>query len=176
MQTDTAQTMQQTQAPAPERPAKPCSASATETTRILQYRDINGENRLFGGKLMEWIDEAATITAMRHCECHVTTACVDTLVFKKGAYLNDLVVVAARVTYVGTTSMEVRVDSYVEDSATGLRHMINHAYLTVVCVDEDGKPKQIPYDLKIEGEEEQIEYEGAMRRREMRRERREEGY
>ena len=43
------------------------SDSITEITKLIQYRDINGQNRLFGGRLMEWIDEAAGVAAMRHC-------------------------------------------------------------------------------------------------------------
>ena len=46
---------------------KKVADSMTETTKLLQYKDINGQNRLFGGRLMEWIDEIAALTAMRHC-------------------------------------------------------------------------------------------------------------
>jgi len=141
------------------RPMKRRADSAAETTRILWYFDINGQNRLFGGQLMLWIDEAASITATRHCGCNVTTACVDSLEFKKGAYLNDFIVIASHLTYVGNSSMEVRVDSYVEDRKTGMRSMINHAYLTMVCVDENDRPQTVPFGLIVESEEEKMEYE-----------------
>ena len=150
--------------------------SVTEVTKLLQYKDINGENRLFGGRLMEWIDEAAGIAAMRHCGGSITTAAVDQLLFKKGAYLNDMIVLIAKVTYVGRTSMEVRVDTYTEDKATGMRIMINHAYLMEVCVDSNGKPKPIPYGLEIRTESEKAEWEGAIRRQEIRKQRKYEGF
>ena len=54
---------------------------------------------------MEWIDETAGIAARRHCGGDVTTACVDQLTFKHPAFLNDVVVIVAAVTYVGHTSM-----------------------------------------------------------------------
>ena len=78
-----------------ERPKKKVSDSLTEMTRLLQYKDINGYDRLFGGRLMEWIDEAAGIAAGRHCGGYITTACVDTLQFKHAAYLHDLIVILA---------------------------------------------------------------------------------
>ncbi len=51
---------------------KKVEESLTETTKLLQYKYINGQNRLFGGQLMAWIDEVAALTAMRHCGGLVT--------------------------------------------------------------------------------------------------------
>ncbi len=93
---------------------KRVSDSATENAKIVQSKDINGQNRLFGGRLMEWIDETAALAAMRHCGGQVTTCAVDQLVFEHGALLNQVVVLKSRVTYVGNTSIEVRVDTFVE--------------------------------------------------------------
>ena len=74
--------------------------SRTEQFRLLKYEDINGANRLFGGKLMAWIDEVAGVTARRHCEAQVTTACIDNLQFKEPAFLGDMVVIIGRMTYI----------------------------------------------------------------------------
>lgn len=158
------------------RKSKHVEDSFVEQMHLLQYKDINGENRLFGGRLLEWIDEAAGLCAMRHCGGNITTASIDSLHFRKAAYLNDIVVVRAKITYVGHTSMEVRVDVYVEEKATGLRRLINHAYLTEVHVDEDGHPLPVPYGLIREKEMEILEWEGAKKRIEVRRKRRLEGY
>jgi acyl-CoA hydrolase len=155
---------------------KSVSDSITEWTRCLQYSDINGANRLFGGKLMAWMDEAAAITAQRHCGNYVTTACVDNLQFKSGAYLADIVVIIAKITYVGNTSMEIRVDVYVEDVTNGERRQINRAYFTEVCVDKEGNPTQIQYGLEINSESEKAEWESALKRRELRKHRRAEGF
>ena len=159
-----------------ERKTKKVSDSLTEVTKLLQYKDINGYDRLFGGRLMEWIDEAAGIAALRHCGGEITTACVDTLQFKHAAYLHDLVVIIAKVTYVGRTSMEVRVDSYVEDCKTGMRYLINHAYLTEVHVDSSGKPLPIEYGLELTNEVERAEWEGARKRIAVRKTRQAEGF
>ena len=149
--------------------------SHTETTHLLRHEDINGTGRLFGGRLMEWIDDAAGIAAKRHCGASITTACVDTLEFRKPAFLDDVVAIVARVTYVGRSSLEVRVDSYVEEVATGARTLVNQAYLTEVCVDEHGKPQAIPYGLALTRASEYQEWEAALFRREVKIARRQSG-
>jgi acyl-CoA hydrolase len=150
---------------------KRVSESITESSKIILSKEINGQHRLFGGRLMEWIDEVGALTAMRHCGGLVTTCAVDHLVFRHGAKLNDVVVLKGMVTYVGNTSMEVRVDTFVEEIATGARFLINHAYLIFVHVDENGKPIPIRYGLDIQSHREQAEWDGAVRRAEIRKER-----
>lgn len=157
------------------RPKKSPSDSACESMKIVASMDINGFNRLFGGRLMEWIDELAGIAARRHCGGNVTTACVDSLQFKNPAFLNDIVVLQARVTYVGRTSLEVRVDSFEENPESGVRRLINTAYLTEVCLDENDSPRMVPYGLRLETEEERRENEAALFRREVREARKDSG-
>lgn len=155
---------------------KKVSESLTETTKLLQYKEINGQNRLFGGRLMEWIDEVAALTAMRHCGGLVTTCAVDNLRFKYGAYINEVIVLIGKITYVGNTSMEVRVDTYVENIDTGIRRAINHAYLICVHVDENGKPLPVKYGLELETISEKAEWEGAVKRSTARKQRFNDGY
>lgn len=155
---------------------KKVSESLTETTKLLQYKEINGQNRLFGGRLMEWIDEVAALTAMRHCGGLVTTCAVDNLRFKYGAYINEVIVLIGKITYVGNTSMEVRVDTYVENIDTGIRRAINHAYLICVHVDENGKPLPVKYGLELETISEKSEWEGAVKRSKARKQRFNDGY
>ncbi len=159
-----------------EKGFKKVSDSQSEWMKCIQYEDINGSGRLFGGRLMEWMDEVAGIAALRHSGRQVTTVAVDNLKFKKGALINDVVVIISKVTYVGNTSMEVRVDVYFEDRETGRRHMINRAYFTEVCIDENGHPVPVPYGIEPETEMEKAEYEGALKRIEMRKLRRAEGF
>ena len=150
--------------------------SRTEWMKCIQYEDINGNNRLFGGRLLEWMDEVAGIAATRHCGGFVTTAAIDNLQFKKGAFLNDVLVITAKLTHVGVSSMEVRVDVYVEERETGMRRVINRAYFTEVHVNEDGKPLPLKYGLNHETESEKAEWEGAKKRLEVRHQRRVEGF
>ena len=82
--------------------------------------------------------------------------------------------IIGKVTYVGNTSMEVKVDSYVED-IDGVKTPINHAFFTMVALDDNDKPTPVPR-LELETEEEREEWEKAKKRREVRMMRREEGF
>lgn len=148
--------------------------SLVETVHLVRPNHLNGANRLFGGILMQWIDEVAGIVAKRHAMRNVITASIDNLRFIKGAYQDEMVVLVGRLTYVGKTSMEVRVDTYVEDRS-GQRIRINSAYLVMVALDENDKPVQVP-GLIVETESEKAEWEAAKKRREMRSQRKVEGY
>lgn len=148
--------------------------SLVETIHIVRPNHLNGADRLFGGILMQWIDEVAGLVAKRHARTNVTTASVDNLRFLKGAYQNDVLVLIGKITYVGTTSMEVRVDTYVEDEE-GLRRSINRAYFSMVALDENDKPVKVP-GLILETESEKAEWENGKRRREMRNIRKMEGF
>ena len=119
--------------------------------------------RLFGGQLMSWIDITAAVAARRYARCAVTTVCVDNLNFLAPAYLNDTVVQEARVTWTGKTSLEVRVDTYVERLSLERTH-VNRAYLVFVAIDADGRPVPVPA-FTPETDEERAEYEAALTRR-----------
>ncbi len=153
---------------------KKVADSITEQTFALMPKNLNGQHRLFGGQLMSWIDSLAGIVAKRHAQRTVVTAAVDNLKFKEGAREGDLLVLIGKITYVGTTSMEVRVDTYVE-SLDGIRRTINRAYLVLVALDENGHPAKVPR-LELTTESEKAEWEGGKRRSELRRQRRIEGF
>lgn len=148
--------------------------SMVETLHVVRPNHLNSANRLFGGILMQWIDEVAGIVAKRHSRMNVITASVDNLRFLKGAYQGDMVLIVGKITYVGTTSMEVRVDTYVEKIG-GERRAINRAYFTMVALDENDKPTKVP-GLVVESESEKAEWESGKKRREMREMRKTEGF
>ena len=149
---------------------KRVSESRTEQVQILSQSTLNGYKRLFGGKLMEWIDIVAAVTARRHSGRNVTTAAVDSLEFTSAAYANDTIVLIGTVTYVGTTSMEVCVKTYVE-ALSGERRLINNAYVIMVALDENERPAQVP-GLICETEEERREWRMGKLRNEARKQRR----
>lgn len=153
---------------------RPVSASRTEQVQILLFDTMNGNSRLFGGKLMEWIDIVAAVVARRHCGKNVTTAAVDTLQFTAPAYINDTIILSGYITYAGKTSMEVCVRTFVEN-LDGTRREINKAYLVMVAIDEEGNPVRVP-PVIAETEEEKREYTEALKRREYRDLRRRENF
>ena len=153
---------------------KSVNESKAEQVFIVRAPHINGYGRLFGGQLMQWIDELAGIVCRRHSEMGVTTAAIDNLNFKDAAYQNDMIVLKGKLTYIGKTSMEVRVDTFIENSK-GMRRCINRAYVVMVAIDHNGKPMEVPR-LKLETENERIEWNGGKKRYQLRKRRRKEGY
>ena len=157
------------------RPKRTVDFSQVENVYVIRYENINPTGRLFGGQLVSWIDEVAGACAMRHSGLPVTTASIDNLTFKRGATLADRLVLLARMTYVGRTSCEVRVDSFIEDQE-GFRHVINRAFLTYVAIDDNGKPQEIPYALDVRTVAEQARWDGALLRRNNRKSRKDIGF
>ena len=137
--------------------------SYTEQVQVLGLANMNGNDRLFGGTLMSWIDIVAAVVARRHSNRNVTTASVSELTFKAPAFANDTLLLCGHITYAGRTSMEICVESYVEE-LNGARKLINTAYLTRVALDENGTPCTVP-PLLIETEKQRLEYEAAIERR-----------
>ena len=154
--------------------AKHVWESRTEQIQILMPEHINGYDRLFGGKLVEWIDIVAAVVARRHSNKNVTTVTIDNLHFKSPARVNSTLVLIGTITYVGHTSMEVRVDTFVEP-LQGEKHLINRAYLVMVALDENDNPASVP-QLIVDNEEEQSEWDAGARRRELRKSRKIEKY
>ena len=149
--------------------SKTVSESLVETVHIVRPNHLNGANRLFGGILMQWIDEVAAIVAKRHCNGNVTTASVDNLTFLRGAYNNDMVVIKGKMTWVGNSSMEVCVDTYVENPQ-GDRRRINNAHFMMVALDENDKPVVVPR-LILQTENEELAWSHGVERQRIRKQR-----
>jgi acyl-CoA hydrolase len=148
--------------------------SIAEQSHLLMPRHLNGAGHLFGGQLLAWIDETAGIVAKRHAEQNIVTVAVDNMYFKAGAKQDDTVVLIGRLTHVGRSSMEVRIDTYAE-ALDGTRTMINRAYFVMVATDEQQHPVEVP-GLIVEGVTQQIEWEAGEKRAQLRKVRRNEGF
>ena len=149
--------------------AKTVDDSRVETVHLVMSAHLNGAGRLFGGILMQWIDEVAGIVAKRHSMSNVTTASVDNLTFLSGAYNGDMVVIKGKMTWVGTTSMEVCVDTYVENRR-GDRERINNAHFMMVALDENDHPVKVP-GLILQTEDEKLAWEHGIQRQKIRKDR-----
>lgn len=129
--------------------------------------DLNDHNTLFGGKLMAYIDDIASISASRHARSEVVTASTDSVDFLSPIRQSDSVCLTSYVTWTGTSSMEVFVKVIAEDLKTGDRRFAATAFLTFVALDDAGKTLVVPKVIP-ETQEEQILYETAPARAEMR--------
>jgi len=141
--------------------------SYVEMTQLVMPNDTNSQGNLFGGTLMKWIDLAGAMVAMRHTHMDCVTVSVDNMDFHHSVKLNEIVTLKAKLTWTGNTSMEIKVDVYAEDPYTGQRRLTNTAYMVLVALDKDHNPAKIP-QLKIISDSEKEEWDRAVKRREMR--------
>lgn len=146
--------------------AKKPSESVTVKTEVVLPNDTNHVGNLFGGKLMQWIDITAAIAAQRHCGRVVVTASINHVSFDNPIKQNSVVTLQAKVTRAFTSSMEVFVDVFVENTVTGEQTKCNEAILTFVAIDQNGAPLPVPA-IEPETELEKKRFEGAQRRREL---------
>jgi acyl-CoA hydrolase len=114
--------------------------------------------------VLHWIDLAAAVVAHRHCRSEAVTASIDQVSFLAPIRVGQVAMIAARMTYAGRTSMEIRVDVQSEDLLSGERQQTSTAYVTFVAIDGKGRPKPVP-PLILETEDERREARDAETRR-----------
>jgi acyl-CoA hydrolase len=136
-------------------------------TQMILPSDANPLNAAFGGKVMEWIDVCAGISAQRHCRQVVVTASMDDLHFHVPIRVGWIVTLRARVVAAFRTSMEVGVTVTAEDPISGERDLATSALLTFVALGRDGRKIRVP-PLKLETENDRL---AAMEAEERRRQR-----
>ncbi len=139
-------------------------ASVTEMVQVVLPNDANPLGFILGGTVMHLIDIAGAIASHRHARCHVVTAAVDGLEFLHPIKVGDAIVLRSRVTAAFTTSLEVEVEVYSEETLTGARRLTSHAYLTFVAVDTDGRRQRVP-PLALENDADRARAAGAAGRR-----------
>ncbi len=140
------------------------SDSSSVLTRWMGIEDANTAGYVHGGVIMRLCDEVAGIAAIRHCGARVVTAGMDRMTFLHPVHVGQLVTFRATVNAAWRTSMEVgvRVDS--EDVRSRAVAHTSTAYLTMVALDDDGRPASVPGLLPDSSEERRREKEAQLRR------------
>lgn len=136
-------------------------------TELVLPQHTNTLGNLMGGNLMHWMDIAAAISAMRHCNCPVVTASVDNVSFANPIKLGNLLTIESKVTRAFNTSMEVYLRVYGEDLSAQYKYLSNEAYFTFVALDPNGRPRRVP-EVIAETDKEKAMFDDALRRRQLR--------
>ena len=143
---------------------KPVSESQAVLVKWMGIGDANSAGFVHGGVVMKLCDEAAGISAIRHCRSRVVTAAMDRMTFILPVHIGDLITCTSSVNAAWNTSMEVGVRVEAENPRTGEHRHTSTAYLTMVAVDEGGSPIRVP-PLATESEtERRREREAELRR------------
>ena len=149
------------------------SESTSLITRWMGIADANTAGNVHGGAIMRMCDEVAGIAAIRHSGSRVVTAGMDRMTFLHPVVVGMLVTVKATVNAAWRTSMEVGVRVEAENVHTGEVMHTSTAYLTMVALDEDGRPAQVPPVEPASDDEQRRQREAELRRQTRLREREE---
>ena len=140
------------------------SESASVLAHLMGVADANASSHVHGGTVMKLVDEAAGLAAMRHAHSRVVTASMDRMSFLVPIEIGELVTFLATVNAAWRTSMEVGVRVLAERPGTGEVRHASTAYLTMVAVDEAGKPIPVPPLVPQTAEELRRAREAELRR------------
>jgi acyl-CoA hydrolase len=143
---------------------KRADESATEMVQVVLPNDANPLGFILGGTVMHLIDIAGAIACHRHTRSRLVTAAVDNLQFLHPIKVGDLIILKSRVTCTFTTSLEVQVDVFSEETLTGKRLLTSRAFLTFVAVSQEGARVKVP-PLLVETDDDRRTCEEAHARR-----------
>jgi acyl-CoA hydrolase len=127
--------------------------------------DANTAGFVHGGTVMKLCDEVAGLAAIKHSRRRVVTAGVDRMAFLHPVHVGDLLHLSGSVNAAWRTSMEVGVRVEAENPVTGEMRHTNSAYLTMVAVDENGRPIEVPALVPETPDEERRAAEAELRRK-----------
>jgi acyl-CoA hydrolase len=132
--------------------------------QVVLPNDANPLGFILGGTVMHLIDIAGAIAGHRHTRSLLVTAAVDGLQFLHPIKVGDLIILKARVTAVWSTSLEVEVEVFSEETLTGVRRLTSRAFLTFVATDREGRHQPIP-GLILDTDEDRARAAAAEQRR-----------
>ena len=138
--------------------------SVSDVADLMFPPDANMHGTVFGGKVLQMVDKAASVCAMRHSGKPCVTVAMERVEFLVPIRVGTFLIAAARINYTGRTSMEIGVEVYAEDMPGGRRVHTNSCLVTMVAVDAHGRPSPVP-GLLLETPEEKARWNAAKARR-----------
>lgn len=140
------------------------SASQTIKTEVVCHNDTNPMGILQGGRLLQWMDIAAAVSAQTHAEQICVTASINEMNFKYPARIGEVVIIESKITRAFSTSMEIFVQAFSKNIKTQKRNLISDGYFTFVALNEKAVATNVP-ELHPYTKEERIQFDNALQRR-----------
>ncbi len=140
--------------------------TVVSVSQLMTPEWANFFGNVHGGHVLRLVDNTAYVCAARYSNKTIcVTAAVDRVDFYEPVHVGELLNLSARINYVGRSSMEVEIDVFSENIATGAVRHTNSCHLTMVAM-EDNKPVGVPR-LICRTREDKARYVQAKMRREM---------
>lgn len=146
------------------RKAKSIIESETVLSEVMMPVNANHYGSVHGGTIIRLVDEAAFVAATKHARKNVVMASMDHIVFKHPVNIGDMLNIKARICYVGRSSMEVEVAIEAEKLKLGKIVKVGSAHLTMVALDERGRPAEVPRII-LKTREDRLRSKQALARR-----------
>ncbi|HXH61789.1 MAG TPA: acyl-CoA thioesterase [Fimbriimonadaceae bacterium] len=146
---------------------KRTSETLTRMAQFMTPNDANFLGHVFGGSILAMVDLTASATAQKFSGRMCVTASFDRVDFLHPVEVGNYVEMEGSVTYVGRTSLEVTIDVYATDLTKGDKRHTNTARVTMVALDDDGQPTEVPR-LICETREDRIAFIEGLARRHLR--------
>lgn len=124
--------------------AKAPRESVSDVADLMFPPDANMHGTVFGGKVLQMVDKAASVCAMRHSGKPCVTVAMERVEFLVPIKVGAFLIAEARIHAVGRTSMDIGVEVYAEDMPGGRRVHTNSCLVTMVAVDAEGRPSAVP--------------------------------
>ena len=144
-------------------PVKPMKESLTQLSELMMPSHVNNVGSVFGGVILQLMDKAAFVAAVRHAGVPCVTASFDRVDFVSPIRVGELVTLKALVRFAGTSSMEVGVTVMAEDFLSGQTREAFRGRCTMVALGPDGIPTRVPR-VQPETEEEKALFAAAEKR------------
>ncbi len=144
---------------------KKVTESRTEMSQLMLPQHANLAGMVYGGTILSIADGVAYVCAARHAGPNCVTAAVDRVDFREPIRIGELVTFLAAVNFTGRSSMEIGIKIFAEDLKSSKKRHTNSCYFTMVCLDDQGRPKEVPR-LVPETAEDKRRYEEGRKRRE----------
>lgn len=146
------------------RPSRSPADSRVEMTEIVLPEDSNPRGSVFGGRVLALIDKCAAVAALRHARSEVVTVSMDSVEFRSGVRVGDILALEGRVNAAFGSSMEVEVTVHAEDPGSGRRTLTTTAFVTMVAVGPDGRPCAVPALSALDDDDRRRVHEASERR------------
>lgn len=116
---------------------------------IPMPHDANYYGDIFGGWLVSQMDLAGATLAIRICKERAVTVAIDKVAFLRPVFVGDEVSCYVKLIKIGNTSMQIKVEAWVQRPTLGSGHKVTEGIFTYVSLDENRIPKPIPMDGAI---------------------------
>ena len=142
--------------------------TVTEMVQWVFPEHAGAPGQIHGGRMMQWIATVGNMAAARVARGHCLLGAMDDIDFLHPVKVGEIAVLRAQVEAIGRCSMEVGVQVFAENLASGLRTQTLNSHLVFVKVDEHLKPTAVPTTLAPRGAAEEALFAAAQERREHR--------